>query len=100
MLRSKELTFRPGTYRITFKIKGETQGKNIKGRIARIDIISHEPEKVIVMKNIYTNDLKSPGNYEKISLNFSFKLARKFKFRVFSDGVINIWIDKIEIKRI
>jgi 4-amino-4-deoxy-L-arabinose transferase-like glycosyltransferase len=88
-----------GKHIVTFSIKKEKSDLNQDVRIARIDVISKEVNRPLAIKNIFGSNFIKDKKYQEFSLPVFLKKSRKLDFRVYTDGVVSLWVDNIRITK-
>lgn len=86
-----------GKHIVTFRMKKEKSDLKKDVRIARIDVISREINRPLAIKNISGMSLPQDEKYQDISLPVYLKTPLKLDFRLYTDGVVNLWVDHVRI---
>ena len=97
LLELPGLEYPPGRYKAIFRLKGENKISE-KGRIARIDVVNPKRKKVYAFKNLYSHELSLPGQYQDFSLSFNLTRKSIISLRIYGEGTMNLWIDKVTIQ--
>jgi hypothetical protein len=87
-----------GNHTVTFRIKKGKSDLNPDARIARIDVISKEVNRPMAIENIFGRSLQDE-KYQEFSLPVFLKKSLKLHFRVYTDGVVNLWVDNIRMTK-
>jgi len=86
-----------GKHEIIFRIKKEGKPSKPSSRIARIDVISRANKRILGMKNLYVMNFPRDKEYQEFILTIHVKRLSKIDFRVYSDGIVNLWVDNITV---
>jgi hypothetical protein len=90
--------FTQGSHQATFRLKIEGNKGHEVQRIARIDVISSEQNRVLAVKNLMAADFSQEDTYQEFNLTFTLKRPAILDFRVYSDSVIPLWADNFRIE--
>jgi len=86
-----------GLYEATFTVK---VGEHNNSRVGWCDVSSNFSRSVLAKKNIFGFELQS-NEWTNFTVSFATtKLITGIEFRAFSDGIADIYIDKVTVKRI
>jgi 4-amino-4-deoxy-L-arabinose transferase-like glycosyltransferase len=86
-----------GKYKVLFRIKKEENSSKPYSRIARIDAVSQATKRVLKRENLYEKNFSPDKNYQEFTLTIFLKRPSKVDFRVYSDGKVSFWVDKIRV---
>ncbi|MEA3346384.1 MAG: hypothetical protein U9Q78_09140 [Chloroflexota bacterium] len=85
-----------GKYRVRFRLKiGESGAK--RAVVAAIDVAADTGQTVLARQEIRAEDFAIPGRYQEFELEFTNPKPQALEFRVYFTGVVNLWIDNIEV---
>lgn len=89
-----------GRFRAVFRLKKGGPLKNPESRIARIDVVSETAQKVLAVENISGREFLKDHVYQEFSFPVVLRKNRDVRFRVFSDGLTELWVDFIHLEEI
>lgn len=87
----------PGEYTISFHLRGDSSKRKIR-RLARIDVIDAGRRSVLAARDLSAGDLEG-GEFREFPLNIRVRRKGDIRFRVYSDGVVPLWTDRVTVKR-
>ncbi|MCJ7681965.1 MAG: hypothetical protein MUP70_14640, partial [Candidatus Aminicenantes bacterium] len=87
----------PGEYTISFRLKGDFSKKKT-GRLARIDVIDVVRRDVLAARDLAAADLEG-GKFKEFPLFVRIRRKGDIRFRVYSDGVVPLWTDRVTVKK-
>jgi 4-amino-4-deoxy-L-arabinose transferase-like glycosyltransferase len=89
-----------GHHAVTFRMKKGKSDLNPDVRIARIDVISNEARRPLAIKNILDKSIAKDEHYQEFTLPVFLKSPLKLRFRVYTDGGVDLWVDHIRIAKL
>lgn len=88
-----------GDYRVIFRLKKEKSTQRSSQRLARIDVISVERNRVLGMKNLWAENFILDKKYQEFLLPVVLQEPMHLIFRIYSDGAVRLWADHIRIEK-
>ncbi|MGD2245571.1 MAG: glycosyltransferase family 39 protein [Candidatus Aminicenantes bacterium] len=86
-----------GRYKAVFRLKMEGPLRDSDRRVARIDVVSKTNKRVWAVDNILKTHFRSENKYQEFSLPVILNKTRNLQFRVYSDGLLTVWIDYVQL---
>lgn len=92
--------FPAGRYKVNFRMKRNTGVFENTTRIARIDVVSPQRQRLLEAKDLRAEDFPSDGSYREFSLTFDLTWPSELNFRIYSDASFPFWVDCVAIEKI
>lgn len=86
----------PGRYRVEFTLK--IGGDTLPGRLATLDVFTHEDGYPRATRDITAADLTAPDQYQRLALDFETDhMLEDVEFRVHYGGQGELWLDRVDL---
>jgi len=89
--------FPEGDFRIRFTLKRGARTTNPS--VAFVEITDVPAEVIMGRRDIQVTDLAEPGQYKEFSLEFTNPKWQKLVFRIYFQGTVDLWLDRVEFCR-
>lgn len=90
--------FPQGEYRVVFRLKLGSTPRLLSDRIARMDIVEKQRQKVFSRQEIHGQDFNSPGTYQDFELDLTLRKTEELTLRFHSTGKAELWFDLVTIQ--
>lgn len=91
------ITYQPGRYRVTFRLKAETI-QELKQPVVAIDVATDEGTISLARQELSGSQFVGIQDYQDFQLEFELEEPTDLEFRVYSFGNADVWADSITIR--
>lgn len=95
-------TFTPGNYKVSFRLKVDTDILEIGADcpVVLLQAAADFGKREYIRKLVMLSEFKEKNKYQEFVLPFYLDLGRELDFRVTYKDNVDLWVDKVEVRRI